>query len=156
MHDMPRIITYTTSGVLRLLVVYDRCGVCVRTKSVMKARKSDLFFFSKKAAIPPSIQSSHHRKPPQSQIVVQNVPAGIATRFLHMFAKAKDSSFHTWSLRRERSASEIWILIVEADLVFWLSYDLRLFGNPSVFCSCSGGVDASLRYKSCVNISEGS
>ena len=43
MHDMPRIITYTTSSVLRLLVVYHRCGVCVRTKSVRIARRSDTF-----------------------------------------------------------------------------------------------------------------
>ena len=43
MHDMPRIITFTTSSVLRLLVVYHRCGVCERTKSVTIAEKSDIF-----------------------------------------------------------------------------------------------------------------
>ena len=43
MQDMPRIITYTTSSVLRLLVVYHRCVMCVCTKSVMIARRSDTF-----------------------------------------------------------------------------------------------------------------
>ena len=33
MHDMPRIITYRTSSVLRLLVVYQRCGTCVCARS---------------------------------------------------------------------------------------------------------------------------
>ena len=53
-----------------------------------------------------------------------------------MFAKAKDvSSLLTWCIRRKRSASVISILLVEADLVFWLNYDLWLFGHSFVFCS---------------------
>ena len=123
MHDMPRIITYTTSSVLRLIVVYHRCGVCVRTKSVMIALRSDIFARKQQYHPPYHHHITQRRRKVKS--LCKMFPQALRQRFLHVFAKAKDLSLlHIWSLRRKRSASEICLLKVEADLVLWLNYDL--------------------------------
>ena len=103
MHDMPRTITSTTSRVLRLVVVYHRCGMCVcaRTKSATIARMLT-FFPAQQQYLPPY---SHHitTQPPQSEVVVQNVPAGNRDKVSHMFVKAEGLIMipYTWSLRRK-------------------------------------------------------
>ena len=88
MHDMPRVITYSTSGVLRLLVVHHRWCVCVRTKSVMIARTSDIFQRKQQYHPPYNRHITQSRRKVKS--LWKNVPAGIPARFLHMFAKAKE------------------------------------------------------------------
>ena len=151
MHDMPRIITCTTSGVLRLLVVYHRCGMCVHAKSVMIARRSAMFTKKTAQYHPPY---NHHNTQSRRKVksLCKMFQQALRYGFLHMLAKAKDLSLrHTWSFRWKRSASEISRLIVEADLVLWLNYESV---HSFVLCPCCGGVDSSLRSRSGLNKSE--
>ena len=91
MHDMPRTITNTTSSVLRLLVVCHRCGVCVRTKSVMIARKSDIF------------QRKQQYHPPYNRPITQSRRK--VKSLCKVFPQALRKGFSTCS-RKRRNISE--------------------------------------------------
>ena len=72
---MPRIITYTTSSVLRLFVVHHECGMYLCARSPPGTH--GCLTFSKTTTTPPSIQSPHHTQPRKVKSLCKMFPQSL-------------------------------------------------------------------------------